>query len=86
MNIYLTIMVTVLVLTQVVRITQNAIQLHRQEKRIEKDLAWIRDNDISERDFEVQRDCFYLARDYLERELNIDYGAVDEDDSTEDGE
>lgn len=86
MNIYLTIMVTVLVLTQVIRITQNAVQLHRQEKAIARDLAWLKDNDISERDFEVQRDCFYLARDYLERELNIDYGAVDEDDSTEDGE
>lgn len=78
MNIYLTIMVTVLVLTQVIRITQNAIQLHRQEKRIEKDLAWIRDNDISERDFDVQRDCFYLLRDYLEREMGVDYGAEDE--------
>ena len=86
MNIYLTIMVTVLVLTQVIRITQNAVQLHRQEKAIAKDLAWLKDNDISEREFDVQRDCFYLARDYLERELNIDYGACDEDDSTEGGE
>lgn len=83
MNIYLTIMVTVLVLTQTIRITQNAIQLRRQEKAIAKDLAWLKDNDISKRDFDVQRDCFYLLRDYLEREMNIDYGAVDEDDSTE---
>lgn len=81
MNIYLTIMVTVLVLTQVIRITQNAIQLHRQEKRIAKDLAWIKDNDISERDFDVQRDCFYLLRDYLEREMHIDYGACEEDEN-----
>lgn len=79
MNIYLTIMVTVLVLTQVIRITQNAIQLHRQEKAIAKDLAWIKDNDISERDFDVQRDCFYLLRQYLEKELEIDYGAETED-------
>lgn len=48
MNIYLTIMVTVLVLTQVIRITQNAIQLHRQEKRIEKDLAWSVDRAFTE--------------------------------------
>lgn len=79
MNIYLAIITTVLVLTQVIRITQNAIQLHRQEKRIEKDLAWIRDNDISQRDFEVQRDCSYLLRDYLEREMGVDYGAREED-------
>lgn len=87
MNIYLTIMVTVLVLTQVIRITQNAIQLWRQEKAIAKDLAWLKDRDISERDFDVQRDCYYLLRDYLEREMNIDYGATDEDyyEGSEDG-
>lgn len=31
MNIYLTIITTVLVLTQIIRITQNAIQLRRQK-------------------------------------------------------
>ncbi len=87
MNIYLAIITTVLVLTQIVRLIQNAIQLHRQEKAIAKDLAWIKDNDISERDFDVQRDCFYLLRDYLEREMNINYGATDEDyyEGSEDG-
>jgi uncharacterized protein YqeY len=34
METYLTIMVTVLVATQVIRITQNAIQLHRLKNRI----------------------------------------------------
>ena len=83
MNTYLTVMVTVLVVTQIIRITQNAIQLHRQEKAIAKDLAWLKDNDISERDFDVQRDCFYLLRDYLERELKIDYGAEIEEQEDE---
>lgn len=78
MTIYLTIMVTVLVATQIIRITQNHIQLSRQRRMLQKDLAWIRDNDITERDFDVQRDCFYLLRDWLEREMNIDYGATDE--------
>jgi len=78
MNIYLTIMVTALVLTQIIRVTQNAIQLHRQSQMLSKDLAWIRDNNITERDFDVQRDCFYLLRDYLEREAGIDYGACDQ--------
>lgn len=87
MNIYLAIITTVLVLTQIVRLIQNAIQLHRQEKAIAKDLAWIKDNDISERDFDVQRDCFYLLRDYLEREMKINYGAEAEDyyEGSEDG-
>lgn len=78
MNIYLTIMVTVLVVTQVIRITQNHIQLYRQHKEIEKTLGWFKDNDVSERDFEVQRDCFYLLQQYLEKELGIDYGEVDD--------
>lgn len=87
MAIYLTIITTALVLTQIVRLIQNAIQLHRQEVAIAKDLAWLKDRDISERDFDVQRDCFYLLRDYLEREMNINYGATDEDyyEGSEDG-
>ena len=70
MNIYLAIITTILVLTQIVRLIQNAIQLRRQNKAFTKDLAWIKDNDISERDFDAQRDCFYLLRDYLEREMH----------------
>ena len=78
MEIYLAIITTVLVLTQIVRLIQNAIQLHRQNKAFTKDLAWIKDNDISQRDFDVQRDCFYLLRQYLEKELDINYGAETE--------
>ena len=69
MNTYLTIMVTVLVTTQIIRITQNHIQLRRQRKEIDKDLAWIRDNDISEHDFDVQREVFYLLREKLKKEI-----------------
>ena len=65
MNTYLAIITTVLVLTQIVRVTQNAIQLHRMDKRITKDLAWIKDNDISEKDFEVQREVYYLLLNKL---------------------
>lgn len=65
MNIYLTIMVTILVSTQIIRITQNHIQLTRQRKEIEKTLNWIKDNDVSEKDFEIQRDVYYLLYDEL---------------------
>ena len=50
MNTYLTIMVTVLVVTQVIRIAQNTIQLHRQNKLIKKEIAhidWDDDIDIN---------------------------------------
>ena len=79
MNIYLAIITTALVLTQIIRLIQNAIQLHRQEREIKRHLSWLQDRDITERDFDVQRDCFYLLRDYLEREMKIDYGAEVED-------
>ena len=69
MNIYLAIITTVLVLTQIVRVTQNAIQLRRQEKQIQKTLSWFNDNDVSEQDFIVQRQCFYLLRDWLEEQV-----------------
>lgn len=69
MNAYLTIMVTVLVLTQVIRITQNAIQLHRQNHEIMKACSWIKENDISEKDFETQREVFYLLKEKLQREV-----------------
>lgn len=86
MDIYLAIITTVLVATQIVRLIQNAIQLHRQEKQIERQLSWLKDRDITERDFDVQRDCYYLLRDYLEREMDIDYGACEEDyEGSEDG-
>ena len=65
MDKYLTVMVTVLVITQVIRITQNTISLYRQNKAIEKDLEWIKDRDITERDFDCQREVFYLLRDKL---------------------
>ena len=45
MNTYLTIMVSVLVATQVIRITQNAINLHRQWKSVERNAEWLKNNE-----------------------------------------
>lgn len=60
MNTYLAIMVTVLVATQIVRVTQNHIQLHRQQKEIDKAL-----NDISEVDIQTQREVFQMLHKWL---------------------
>lgn len=65
MTTYLTIITTVLVLTQIIRITQNHISLFRQEKKIKKTVGWIKDNDVSERDFKVQREVFYMLYERL---------------------
>lgn len=68
MNAYLTIMVTVLVITQVIRIAQNQISLRRTEKAVKRDLDWINEREITKEDFEVQREAFYLLRDYLKQQ------------------
>ena len=79
MNTYLTIMVTILVATQLIRITQNSISLYRQERQIKKNVGWLKDNYVTERDFNVQRSCFYMLQVWLERQLDINYGAELED-------
>ena len=68
MNKYLTIMVTVLVATQVIRITQNAIQLHRQKKDIERNLEWFNEREVTKEDFDCQREVMYLLRKKLKME------------------
>lgn len=69
MNTYLTIMVTVLVATQIIRIVQNGISLHRQEREIKRNIKWLKDNEVKEVDFLVQREVFYRLNEWLkERE------------------
>lgn len=75
MNTYLTIMVTILVATQIIRITQNAIQLYRQEHEIKKAIGWIKDNDVSEHDFEIQRAVFMMLYNKLTAEAQAKLGA-----------
>jgi len=70
MEVYLTIMVTVLVATQIIRVTQNHISLMRQQKKMDESLKWIKDNDVSEKDFEVQRKVFYLLYKKLMEECS----------------
>ena len=69
MNTYLTVMITILVATQIIRITQNAIQLHHQQKQIDKAVGWINGNDVSERDFEIQRAVYMMLYDKLTAEM-----------------
>lgn len=68
MNTYLAIITTILVLTQIIRVTQNHISLFRQEKKIKETVGWIEDNDITKRDYEIQRKVFYMLYDKLKSE------------------
>lgn len=65
MNTYLTVMVTVLVATQLIRITQNAIQLHLQNKKINKALPFLKDYYVSDNDLRIQKEVFMMLHDKL---------------------
>lgn len=64
MNTYLTIMVTILVLTQIVRIIQNTIQLRRRYKLFQVQLGQL--DDITQEDFDMQRRAYRLIVDHFE--------------------
>lgn len=89
MNTYLTIMVTILVATQIIRITQNAINLHREKNEIKKHIGWIQDYYPTDEDFRNQHECYRLLREWLEwkvEELEREYTEqLDYDDDSEGG-
>lgn len=58
MNIYLAIITTVLVLTQIIRITQNYIQLRRQHKLLKAELKQL--SEVTQDDLDVQKAVFRM--------------------------
>ena len=68
MTIYLTIMVTVLVATQLIRIMQNSISLYRQGVEFKRSCRWVKDVDLTEKDFEVQREVYRMLYKKLKEE------------------
>lgn len=67
MNIYLVIITTVLVLTQVVRIVQNTIQLRRQNVLFKEQLGYLVDTKVTAEDFEMQRQAYRLVVEKLSK-------------------
>ena len=71
MNTYLAIITTLLVITQIIRVTQNHISLRRQEKSLKEHIEWIDEAEVKKEDFETQREAYRLIVDYF---TNIDKG------------
>lgn len=65
---YLIVMTTVLVATQVIRITQNFVQLSRQNKAIKRELERV--GEITDEDIAIQKRFFRTACDYLDEKRN----------------
>lgn len=85
MNTYLAIITTVLVVTQIIRLIQNTIQLYRQNVLFKKQLGDLAKCEPTKEDFEIQRKAYRLIVEYLERrveekpvcEIDFDYEAED---------
>ena len=71
MNIYLAIITTVLVATQIVRMIQNAVQLHKQNILFKEQLGQLAECNPTEQDFETQRKAYRLIVEYLEHRVQF---------------
>lgn len=69
MNTYLVIITTVLVVTQIIRLIQNSVQLHRQNVLFKKQLGDLADMELAEKDFEAQKKAYRLIVEYLEHRV-----------------
>ena len=63
MSTYLAIMTTVLVATQIVRVVQNGINLHMNNKKIKAALNQV--SDITEEDLKTQREAYRLIVEHF---------------------
>lgn len=68
MNTYLAIITTVLVITQIIRVTQNHIQIRKQNVVYKKQLGELADLEIQKDDFEYQKKAYRLIVEKLEKE------------------
>lgn len=62
---YLIVMTTVLVATQIIRVTQNTIQLVRQNKMIKKETDRL--GDVTDEDMDMHREFYKLGCEYLSK-------------------
>lgn len=68
MDKYLAVTTTILIISQVVRVIQNAINLHRQRKEFEHNIGHLKDLEATKEDFRMQQRFYRLAVEKLERE------------------
>lgn len=62
---YLIVMTTVLVATQIIRVTQNTIQLVKQNKMIKKEIDRL--GDVTDEDMAMHREFYKLGCEYLSK-------------------
>ena len=65
MDKYLVIITTALVITQIIRVAQNTIQLYRQTRMMKKRLDRL--EDVTNEDLNMQKEAFRLIVEHLNR-------------------
>lgn len=65
---YLTIITTALVVTQIIRVTQNHFNLHRQKVLFKKQLAQI--SDITDDDLKRQKEVYAMLYEVLKKKMD----------------
>ena len=66
MTLYLTIITTILVITQIIRIVQNTINLYRNNKVFDAQLKQL--GEVTNEDLETQKEAYRLLVEYFKRE------------------
>ena len=66
MNTYLAIITTALVITQIIRVVQNAIMLHRQEKKLDAQLREF--DEVTNEDLKTQKEAYRLIVEHFKTE------------------
>ena len=67
MDTYLAIMITALVISQIIRCVQNAVQLRRQNILFKEQLGELANREVTAEDFDVQRKAYRMIVDYFEK-------------------
>ena len=65
MTIYLAIITTILVITQIIRVTQNGINLARNNKVFDAQLKQI--GDVTDEDLRMQKEAYKLLVEYFKK-------------------
>ena len=69
MNTYLAIITTILVVTQIIRLIQNTIQLRKQDILFKEQLGQIQD--VTPEDFDIQRKAYRLIVEHFEKKIDL---------------
>lgn len=78
MDKYLAIITTILVVTEIVRLIQNAVLLHRQNVLFKEQRRHLAECNPTEHDFEIQRMAYRLIVEYLEHRVQLKEEICDE--------